>query len=100
MLRQSILPVFIELPQHAYHTQVNHVLWRSNLFHNDLCAAVITVGSTMIIWPCAIKAPVDSLVDYNDVLGPAFVAFGHVMKSPSLPKETTTTLKARHKQIK
>ena len=51
MLRQSILPVFIELPKHAYDTQVNHVLWWFNDFHNDLCAAVITVGSTMIIWP-------------------------------------------------
>jgi len=48
---QSMLPVFIELPEHAYDTEVNHVLWRSNVLHNDLCAAVITVGSTMIIWP-------------------------------------------------
>jgi formiminotetrahydrofolate cyclodeaminase len=39
-------------------------------------------------------------VDYNDVLRATFVTFGHVMKSPSMPKETTTTLKARHKQIK
>ena len=44
-----MLPVFIELTEHAYDTQVNHVLWRSNLFHNDLCTAVIAVGSTMII---------------------------------------------------
>jgi len=44
-----MFPVLIQLPEHAYDTQVNDVLWRSNLFHNDLCTAVIAVGSTMII---------------------------------------------------
>ena len=39
-------------------------------------------------------------MDHNDVLGPAFVTFGHVIKSPSLSKETAASLKARHKQIK
>jgi len=39
-------------------------------------------------------------VDYNDVLRAAFVAFGHLTKSPSLPKEMTISLKARQKQTK
>ena len=36
MLRQSILPVFIQLTEHAYDTEVNHVLWRYDVFHDDL----------------------------------------------------------------
>ena len=46
---QSMLPVLIQLPEHAYDTEVNHVLWWTNVLHNDLCTAVIAVGSTMII---------------------------------------------------
>ena len=44
-----MFPVLIQLTEHAYDTQVNHVLWRTNVLHNDLGTAVIAVGSTMII---------------------------------------------------